>query len=151
MTAPCCIVTVEYTPSFTVGSQPFAGDYVKVTLGAGFDEATTPVAAGVSFLKLADGTYAALMTANEAAALTVESFTFAEGAAASAGVVGDVNNSGRMNIVDAQIAYDLGNNKYADFSVLPMAGWFAADMNADGVVDATDAFAIQYAVHYGRA
>ena len=65
--------------------------------------------------------------------------------------MGDVNNSGRMNIVDAQIAYDLGNNKYADFSVLPMAGWFAADMNADGVVDATDAFAIQYAVHYGRA
>ena len=151
MTAPYCIVTVEYTPSFTVGSQPFAGDYVKVTLGAGFDEATTPVAAGVSFLKLADGTYAALMTANEAAALTADSFTFAEGAAASAGVVGDVNNSGRMNIVDAQIAYDLGNNKYADFSVLPMAGWFAADMNADGVVDATDAFAIQYAVHYGRA
>ena len=56
-----------------------------------------------------------------------------------------------MNIVDAQVAYDLGNNKYADFSVLPMASWFAADMNADGVVDAADAFAIQYAVHYGRA
>lgn len=151
ITAPYCIVTVEYAPSFTVSTQPYAGDYVKVTLASGFDESTTPVAAGVSFVKLPDGSYVALMSADTAASLTADSFSFVDGAAASLSEYGDVNQSGTMNIVDAQIAYDLANGRYSDFSAVSMTGWLAADMNADGAVDATDAFAIQYAVHYGRA
>ena len=70
---------------------------------------------------------------------------------------GDANGNGRMNIVDAQVVYDLGNGKYgADYAqyVLP-ATWthatllWAADVNNDAAIDAVDAFAIQHAIHAG--
>ena len=64
---------------------------------------------------------------------------------------GDVNANKTINIVDAQIAYDLATGEYGlDYSKLqPPTGWslatvlFAADVNSDGEVDAADAFAIQ--------
>lgn len=62
---------------------------------------------------------------------------------------GDVNNNGVLNIVDAQVAYEIATKDsyesrpdYANMRV-------RADVNWDDEVDAADAFAIQYAVHYG--
>lgn len=72
---------------------------------------------------------------------------------------GDVNNSGVLNIVDAQIVYDMANNIYAEGSknrASLLACWgegvtyemvkTIADYNDDSVLDAVDAFAIQYAI-----
>ena len=68
---------------------------------------------------------------------------------------GDVNGNGAVNIVDAQIAYDIATilGMYAD---LPgyKAYHGAADITGpggapDGIVDAVDAFRIQYAALHG--
>ena len=70
---------------------------------------------------------------------------------------GDVNNNGSLNIVDAQITYDLVAGVYAneqgDYATFPLPkGWnvatllLAADANESGTLEAADAFAIQYAV-----
>ena len=60
-------------------------------------------------------------------------------------IQGDANGNGTVNIIDAQIAYDVVCGTFADFSTLPMLGWLSCDMNCDGHVDAADAFAIQAA------
>ena len=74
---------------------------------------------------------------------------------------GDINNNGKINIVDAQLCYDLvcGNYKSGDdpYGAFPLPdGWntetlvAAVDVNEDGTLDSSDAFAIQYYVHYGK-
>ena len=55
----------------------------------------------------------------------------------------DANGNGVVTIVDAQIAYDAACGVFVDFSVLPLTGWLSCDANQDGVLDASDAFAIQ--------
>ena len=62
---------------------------------------------------------------------------------------GDVNGNGALNVVDAQIAYDIATTDfykdrqdYADMRA-------RADVTWDNEVDAADAFAIQYAVLRG--
>ena len=70
---------------------------------------------------------------------------------------GDVNYNGKINIVDAQVVYDLAKGTYGeDYAAYKLpAGWstsvlrWAADVNSDNDVDALDAFAIQYFTHYG--
>lgn len=62
---------------------------------------------------------------------------------------GDLNLNGKVNIADAQIAYDLACGVYADFSQVSMKQRLAGDVNNDGALDAADAFAIQYKVHHG--
>ena len=75
-------------------------------------------------------------------------------------LTGDVNNSAHLNIVDAQLAYDMSVSKYAEGSesrAALLALWgegvtyamveTIADVNGGGL-DSTDAFAIQYAVHH---
>ena len=86
-----------------------------------------------------------------------EALTFAIGLA---GTIGDVNNTGTINIVDAQIVYDLASGKYGDDKVagllscwpegatLDMVKVFC-DVNADDSIDSSDSFAIQYAIHHG--
>lgn len=61
-------------------------------------------------------------------------------------IFGDVNDNGIVNIVDAQIAYDVARGRFAGFSELPLKGWISCDMNKDGLVDAADAYAIQVKV-----
>ena len=76
-------------------------------------------------------------------------------------VAGDINNNARINIVDAQLCYDLarGNYKSGDdpYGAFPLPeGWntatliAAVDVTGDGVIAAEDAFAIQYYAHYGK-
>lgn len=60
-------------------------------------------------------------------------------------VRGDANGNGTVNIIDAQIAYDVACGAFVDFSTLSMLGWLSCDMNGDERVDAADAFAIQAA------
>ena len=62
---------------------------------------------------------------------------------------GDVNENDRINIVDAQIAYDVATAKFSGFDKLSALGVFKADVNNDKALDATDAFAIQVYVHTG--
>ncbi len=70
---------------------------------------------------------------------------------------GDVNNSGKINIVDAQIIYDLATDVYGDnYENYPLPEtWYAytliwvADANNDNAVDSIDAFAVQYFIHHG--
>lgn len=63
---------------------------------------------------------------------------------------GDVNGNGSVNIVDAQLAYDIATNKEG-IQDLPDYQSMAkrADVTGDGTVDAADAFSIQYAIHHG--
>lgn len=76
------------------------------------------------------------------------------------GLKGDVNNSSTLNIVDAQITYDLAAGNYEDDALSALlAKWGEgttlvqiqnfADVNGDGELDAADARAIQYAIHNG--
>ena len=72
-------------------------------------------------------------------------------------LLGDVNGNSRVNIVDAQVVYDMAAGAYgADYAALALpAGWtratllWAANVNGDDAIDAVDAFAIQRFVHYG--
>ena len=84
-------------------------------------------------------------------------FKVVKEAATVEGTKGDVNNSGAINIVDAQIVYDLGNNVYgANYENFPLPeNWTlstlasAANVNNDDAIDASDALAIQHYVHFG--
>ncbi len=67
---------------------------------------------------------------------------------------GDVNCNGRLNVVDAQLAYDIALGKHAELPGYPtmcsradVAG--APDGGPDGNITANDAFAIQYAALHG--
>ena len=68
--------------------------------------------------------------------------------------IGDTNGDGKLQIVDAQIAYDIANshtNYTSDsaFSHLSIAARLMADVNGDGQVTTADAQAIQYKLHNG--
>lgn len=80
--------------------------------------------------------------------------------------IGDVNNSGAINIVDAQVAYDLGKGAYTTegsavaydkfLALDKFSTWTVesvmkvADVNNDKAIDSTDAFAIQYRSIMGK-
>lgn len=54
----------------------------------------------------------------------------------------DVNETGLVDVNDAQLVYDIYNNKYQDFTVVSMKKFLKADTNADGKVDTQDAIAV---------
>ena len=60
-----------------------------------------------------------------------------------------MNENGKINIVDAQIAYDIANSVYTGFEQLTVTGVLKADANNNMAVDALDARAIQVYVHTG--
>lgn len=70
------------------------------------------------------------------------------GAETSEAPAGDANGNGRMNIVDAQVAYERACG-FAVFDPRDGLQWLTADVNADGALDSSDALAIQYAIHFG--
>ncbi len=71
--------------------------------------------------------------------------------------LGDANGNGRVNIVDAQVVYDMAVGAYGEgYAALALpAGWtratllWASNVNGDDAIDAVDAFAIQRFVHHG--
>ncbi len=65
-------------------------------------------------------------------------------------VAGDLNASGAMTIVDAQLCYNLACGQFGNLSLLEnQAAFLMADINGNHFVDASDAFALQSAVHIG--
>ena len=89
-----------------------------------------------------DNTFVCLLPTQEANALTNASFTVTTGNAPTF-TLGDANANGAVNVIDCQIAYDIACGVYDDFSILNEAGWLACDVNADAVVDASDAYTLQ--------
>lgn len=51
----------------------------------------------------------------------------------------DVNMTQKVDVNDAQLVYDMYNNKYQDFATVNMQKFLNADTNADGKVDVNDA------------
>ncbi len=140
--------------AFAVGSSPYVAGYVLVTYAGDLPSGWVIDVAGIQMLKGSTGqaeaqdatstvAYYALVPASQASTLTSESFTFEEGSEQSIRTNYDVNNNGRVNIVDAQIIYDLGAGRYEGSSLLSMDDMLAADVNADATVDSCDAFALQ--------
>lgn len=54
----------------------------------------------------------------------------------------DVNRTGKVDVNDAQLAYDMYNGTYSDFTKVSVEKFLRADVNATKVVDHTDAVAI---------
>ena len=98
---------------------------------------------------LADGNKTVtLMSGDAADKLKNSSFAVSDGAAVAV-KYGDVNENSKINIVDAQIALDVGKGVYKGTEEkVSVAGLLAADVNHDNVVDAKDAYSIQIYVHY---
>ncbi|MDD6786321.1 MAG: cohesin domain-containing protein, partial [Eggerthellales bacterium] len=142
-------ITIAYAGDFMVSDSPFTNSGMKVVTFVGdVPEGMVPTLAGVQMVKMGDN-FVALATAEQAAALTRADLGMVEAEAAEIGPKGDANLNGKVNIVDAQIAYDISCCVYTDFSVLPMMGFFNAEVNGDKFVDAADALAIQNFVMRG--
>lgn len=54
----------------------------------------------------------------------------------------DVNMTGKVDVNDAQLVYDMYNGRYSDFTKVSVEKFLRADVNATKVVDHTDAVAI---------
>ena len=54
----------------------------------------------------------------------------------------DVNRTGKADVNDAQLVYDMYNGTYSDFTKVSVEKFLRADVNATKVVDHTDAVAI---------
>ena len=140
----------ESSPLYLVGENAFAEGYVQVTYNRAVPSGCKVCLEGRDMTQIASGAFVALMSAEEAQLLTSESFAVVEGEASLAlGLQGDVNANGVTNVVDAQIAYDLAAGRYASSDSLSEAQMLTADVNCDGVMDSSDAYAIQRYAHYG--
>jgi hypothetical protein len=83
------------------------------------------------------------VTAESAAAVTATLISAAEND-------GDTNGDGTLEIVDAQIAYDIGEGAFANdtnFETLTIEQRLKADFDGNGEVNLIDAYKIQYKLH----
>ena len=132
---------------YTVSKTEFAPGLYLVTYIKDVPEGKSITCSGKGML-LADGNKTVtLMSGDAADKLKNSSFAVSDGAAVAV-KYGDVNENSKINIVDAQIALDVGKGIYKDSDKVSVAGLLAADVNHDNVVDAKDAYSIQIYVHY---
>ena len=69
-------------------------------------------------------------------------------AAGSVGIDTDVNQSGKADVNDAQLVYDIYNRVYNDgYETVSMEKFLRADQNADGVLDSQDAVTLAGKLH----
>ena len=122
----------------------------------------TCVKAGEASVSLTDGVAGKTEDATEHAIAASDPL---EVSVALDALKGDLNNSKAVNIVDAQICYDLATAKYeaesAEAAKAALVACWAdqggtydlivvlANVNGDEALDSSDSFAIQYAVHHG--
>ena len=138
---------VEVEKVYTVSESEFAPGLYLVTYIKAVPEGKSITCNGEGML-LADGNKTVtLMSGDKADALKNSSFAVSDGAAVAV-KYGDVNENSKINIVDAQIALDVGKGIYKGSDKVSVAGLLAADVNHDNVVNATDAYSIQIYVHY---
>ena len=144
-------VTVAYPGDFNVSKTPYvaASNMKLVTFVGTVNEGEVPTCKGTSMYKLGDS-YVMLASAADATSLTRADFDITEGTAQVVSVDGDINKNGKVNIVDAQLAYDIARGVYTNFKAITQEGYLKADVNGDATIDATDAFAIQYYALYGK-
>lgn len=64
------------------------------------------------------------------------------GTAAAVVYTGDVNATGKVDVNDAQLVYNIYNTEYASFDALSRAKFLAADVNGDHSVTVLDAAAV---------
>lgn len=64
------------------------------------------------------------------------------GTAAAAVYTGDVNATGKVDVNDAQLVYNIYNTEYTSFDALSRAKFLAADVNGDHTVTVLDAAAV---------
>ncbi|MEA4966087.1 MAG: cohesin domain-containing protein [Oscillospiraceae bacterium] len=83
------------------------------------------------------------LTEQDAAAQVTEIAATAE----AVSYAGDVNGSGKLDINDAQLVYDLYNAKYDGFDTVSMAKFLRADLNGSGNLTVEDAAAVVSAIH----
>lgn len=132
---------------YTVSEAEFAPGLYLVTYIKDVPEGKSIACSGKGML-LADGNKTVtLVSSDKVDALKNSSFAVSDGAAVAV-KYGDVNVNSKINIVDAQIALDVGKGIYKGSDKLFVAGLLAADVNHDDVVDAKDAYFIQIYVHY---
>lgn len=138
-------ITIAYAGDFKVSEAPFveASGIKMITFVGDVAEGKVVTMKGAPMFKLGNS-FVALATTEEAAALTRGDFAVTAGDAQVVAADGDVNMNGKVNIVDAQLAYDIARAVYTDFSAVSMEGFLKADVNGDASVDAVDAFAIQH-------
>ena len=150
LVADALSLTIGGTYTFEVSSTSYveASGMKMVTFTGDVPENMVPTMKGAPMYKLGDK-YVALATAADAAALTTNDFDLETGTATTVSGSGDVNLNGKVNIVDAQLAYDIATAYYTDFSVVSMEGFLEAEVNGDASIDATDARAIQYHTFFG--
>lgn len=146
---PCTLVNLTAPVSeplpLSIESSPYspASSFVLVAYSETVPEGFVPCFAGGPFAW--DGNrFVALVDSTTFPQLKSTDFTLEERVPTSM-VRGDANGNGAVNIIDAQIAYDVARGIFDDFSTLPMLGWLSCDMSGDERVDAADAFAIQAA------
>lgn len=72
----------------------------------------------------------------------ISKLALADGTATTINQVYDVNKSGRMDINDAQLVYDIYNGTYFDFTKVSMEKFLLADVNCDKMVNSADAVVI---------
>lgn len=132
---------------YTVSEAEFAPGLYLVTYIKDVPEGKSIACSGKGML-LADGNKTVtLVSSDKVDALKNSSFAVSDGAAVAV-KYGDVNENSKINIVDAQIALDVGKGVYEGTKTVSVAGLLAADVNHDNVVDAKDAYSIQIYVHY---
>lgn len=91
--------------------------------------------------------YAWLVIVNKGQTLTQEEAAAKVAISAANNVVTitlgfDVNMTGKVDVNDAQLVYDMYNGTYSDFTKVSVEKFLRADVNATKVVDHTDAVAI---------
>lgn len=64
------------------------------------------------------------------------------GTAVAVVYTGDVNGTGKVDVNDAQLVYNIYNTEYASFDALSRAKFLAADVNGDHTVTVLDAAAV---------
>ena len=138
---------VEVEKVYTVSKTEFAPGLYLVTYIKDVPEGKSITCNGKGML-LADGNKTVtLVSRDKVDALKNSCFAVSDSAAVAV-KYGDVNENSKINIVDAQIALDVGKDVYKGTEKVSVAGLLAADVNHDDVVDAKDAYSIQIYVHY---
>ena len=133
---------------YTVSEAEFAPGLYLVTYIKDVPEGKSITCNGKGMLLAYGDETVTLMSGDAADKLKNSSFAVSDGAAVAV-KYGDVNENSKINIVDAQIALDVGKSVYKGTEEkVSVAGLLAADVNHDNVVDAKDAYSIQIYVHY---
>ncbi len=86
--------------------------------------------------------YCYLVIASAAPDVAADQFAIDSGTAQIISDGFDVNGSGKTDVNDAQLIYDLYHAQYGDFSIVSMAKFLQADVNGDGTINSTDAVAV---------